>query len=141
MLASSHQQFFLKYTNSESIATTIASHHGFSQSDINKYNPSTTNTNSQLNNNKFSSNNQFNTMGSPISPTWYHPKRPSFQPTNSHTKPNQPDEVPILMSGAGHDAMAMSRLTKVLTSFLFLSVYWFVSSLNFLFLDTQLLVY
>ncbi|WJX68519.1 allantoate deiminase [Trifolium repens] len=80
---------------------------------MNKYNPSTTNTNSQLNNNKFSSNNQFNTMGSPISPTWYHPKRPSFQPTNSHTKPNQPDEVPILMSGAGHDAMAMSRLTKV----------------------------
>jgi hypothetical protein len=51
------------------------------------------------------------------------------------------DEVPILTSGAGHDAMAMSRLTKVLTSFLFLSVYWFVSSLNFLFLDTQLLVY
>jgi hypothetical protein len=29
------------------------------------------------------------------------------------------DEVPILMSGAGHDAMAMSRLTKVLTSFSF----------------------
>jgi hypothetical protein len=51
------------------------------------------------------------------------------------------DEVPILMSGAGHDAMAMSRLTKVLTSFLFLSVYSFVSSLNFLFLDRQLLVY
>lgn len=40
------------------------------------------------------------------------------------------DEVPTLMSGAGHDAMAMSRLTKVYHPFLLFSVYKFTSSLN-----------
>ena len=27
---------------------------------------------------------------------------------------DEPDDLPVLMSGAGHDAMAMSHLTKVL---------------------------
>lgn len=38
-----------------------------------------------------------------------------------------PDNVPILMSGAGHDAMAMSHLTKVLlvsTSYFQMCIYF-----------------
>lgn len=31
---------------------------------------------------------------------------------------DDPDDMPVLMSGAGHDAMAMSHLTKVLVSYL-----------------------
>lgn len=38
------------------------------------------------------------------------------------------EEVPTLMSGAGHDAMAMSRLTKVSHPFLLFSLYKFTSS-------------
>lgn len=36
------------------------------------------------------------------------------------------DEVPTLMSGAGHDAMAMSHLTKVSHLFCFESQYFFM---------------
>lgn len=37
------------------------------------------------------------------------------------------EDVPVLMSGAGHDAMAISHLTKVHCLFAFLNLIWQVN--------------